>query len=506
MLAVFCTNGFFCADGYQILLAVPVASKSLHNLFTAIGENLCNAKHSVTLLSTFPSSSSHPLMTHVNVLGSKSVPEDNIFDLQELTAAFEIFTRNVLYIGEIMWTNPEVIKIWKNRNSYDAVLIPSYLNDITLPFVTNYTGLFMLVSTPGVEYFAMSAEGNWLPISVVPAITLPYDENMTFFERCASALTLLFVRVFVANSFFSAEEGLIRKFFPDFEDVESYYDRVVLTLINGHPALDAPLPLLPSQVEIGTINARPAQPLPKDLEQFVNDSGPAGIIYFSIGSIAKSTDIPEAAKAEFLKAFSRLPQRVVWKYEGTDLALPPNVITRSWLPQQDLLGHPKTRVFISHCGNLGTQEAKYHGVPVLAVPVAFDQPRNAARMVRKELALSLDWDTLTADSIVEAVNTLVNDTRYSDRMKGLSRILKDQKESPGERAVWWIEYIIRHKGAPHLRYPGKRLHFLQYVSADVVLFLAALVYIFWRLVKLALRSIWRRLTATKSTKKKKKLQ
>lgn len=75
------------------------------------------------------------------------------------------------------------------------------------------------------------------------------------------------------------------------------------------------------------------------------------------------------------------------------------------------LGNPKTRLFISHCGNLGTQEAKYHGVPVLAVPVAFDQPRNAARMVRKGLALSLDWDTLTADSIVEAVDALVNDTR-----------------------------------------------------------------------------------------------
>lgn len=219
LLFAVCTTGLLYADGYRILLAVPLASKSLHNLFTSIGESLCDAQHSVTLLSTFPSSTSHQRLTHINVIGSKSVHEDNIFDLKALTAAFDAFTRNAMYIGETMWSNPVVMELWKNRNSFDAVLIPSYLNEITLPFVMNYTGLFMLVSTPGVEYFAMSAEGNWLPPSVVPAITLPYDENMTFFERCVNVLTILFMRVYVEMIFFGAEEKLIRKFFPDFEGV-----------------------------------------------------------------------------------------------------------------------------------------------------------------------------------------------------------------------------------------------------------------------------------------------
>jgi len=60
---------------------------------------------------------------------------------------------------------------------------------------------------------------------------------------------------------------------------------------------------------------------------------------------------------------------------------------------------------------MGAQEAKYHGVPVLAVPIAFDQHRNAARMVRQKVAISLSWDTVTADQIVDALNILVNDTR-----------------------------------------------------------------------------------------------
>ncbi|KAA0190902.1 hypothetical protein HAZT_HAZT005293 [Hyalella azteca] len=293
-------------------------------------------------------------------------------------------------------------------------------------------------------------------------------------------------------------------------------------MINGHPALDSPVPLLPSQVEIGTINAKPAKPLPNDLEEFMASSGAHGVIYFSIGSIAESADIPIRAKVlqyftsqlEFVEAFRRLPQKVVWKYEGSDLELPPNVLTRAWLPQQDILGtwgggacdvcHPKTRLFISHCGNLGTQEAKYHGVPVLAVPVAFDQPRNAARMVRKKLALSLEWQTLTAQAIVDAVNELVNDTTYGARLRTISAVLQDQKESPGARAVWWIEYVIRHHGAPHLLYPGKRLHFLQYVSADVLLFIAVCCYVVYRILRSAVVvavGAWR--GRLKETKKKK---
>lgn len=39
-----------------------------------------------------------------------------------------------------------------------------------------------------------------------------------------------------------------------------------------------------------------------------------------------------------VEAFRRLPQRVVWKYEGDDLQLPPNVLPMDWVPQQDLLG------------------------------------------------------------------------------------------------------------------------------------------------------------------------
>jgi len=43
------------------------------------------------------------------------------------------------------------------------------------------------------------------------------------------------------------------------------------------------------------------------------------------------------------------------------------------LAGQDVLGHPNTRVFVSHCGVHSVYEAAFHGVPVVAVPFQFEQ-------------------------------------------------------------------------------------------------------------------------------------
>ena len=77
---------------------------------------------------------------------------------------------------------------------------------------------------------------------------------------------------------------------------------------------------------------------PQDLEAWITGAGSAGVIYFSLGSVARGETMPPQYRQAFVEAFSRLPQRVLWKYEGELEGLSDNVKTSSWLPQQDVLG------------------------------------------------------------------------------------------------------------------------------------------------------------------------
>lgn len=39
-----------------------------------------------------------------------------------------------------------------------------------------------------------------------------------------------------------------------------------------------------------------------------------------------------------------------------------------------------------------------------------------------------------------------------------------------ERAIWWTEYVIRHKGANHLKSPWASIPWYQYLLLDVIAF------------------------------------
>ncbi len=54
--------------------------------------------------------------------------------------------------------------------------------------------------------------------------------------------------------------------------------------------------------------------------------------------------MPEEKRKLFLNVFSKLKQKVLWKWETEMMPdLPKNVKLSKWLPQQDVLGHPKIR-------------------------------------------------------------------------------------------------------------------------------------------------------------------
>lgn len=94
-------------------------------------------------------------------------------------------------------------------------------------------------------------------------------------------------------------------------------------------------------------------------------------------------------------------------------ALPANIETHTWVPQTSVL--EQADVFVTHAGAGGSQEALSRGVPMVAVPQAVDQFRNAGTLRSLGVARQLPKDRVTAEALREAVLTLADDPRVAAR-------------------------------------------------------------------------------------------
>ncbi|XP_045690494.1 UDP-glucuronosyltransferase 2B31-like isoform X3 [Phyllostomus hastatus] len=272
------------------------------------------------------------------------------------------------------------------------------------------------------------------------------------------------------------------------EDWDQFYSKVLgrpttlselmgkaeMWLIRTYWDFEFPRPLLPHFEFVGGLHCKPAKPLPKEMEQFVQSSGEDGIVVFSLGSMV--TNLTEENANTIASALAQIPQKVIWRYEGKKPdTLGPNTRLYKWIPQNDLLGHPKTKAFITHGGTNGIYEAIYHGIPMVGLPLFADQPDNIAHMKAKGAAVRLDFNTMSSADLLNALKTVINDPSYKENAMKLSRIHHDQPVKPLDRAVFWIEFVMRHKGAKHLRPASYDLNWFQYHSLDVIGFLLACV-------------------------------
>ena len=64
---------------------------------------------------------------------------------------------------------------------------------------------------------------------------------------------------------------------------------------------------------------------------------------------------------------------------------------------------------------------------------------------------------------------------YKENVMYLSTIHHDQPMKPLDRAVFWVEFVMRHKGAKHLKPLAFNLTWYQYYSLDVIGFLLTCV-------------------------------
>uniref|UniRef100_W5LUX4 UDP-glucuronosyltransferase n=1 Tax=Astyanax mexicanus TaxID=7994 RepID=W5LUX4_ASTMX len=344
-----------------------------------------------------------------------------------------------------------------------GVVLGKYLG---LPMVFNVRWI-----TNGDGHFSIAPS----PLSYIPTIGSQVTDKMTFKNRLKNLLHYGIGQYIDHITTRPLYQDVISKFIDPDSNIYSLIQGADLWLMRVDFVFEFPRPTMPNVVYMGGFQCKPSKPLPADLERFVQSSGEHGIVVMSLGTLLGSLG-PEISEI-VASAFARLPQKVVWRNLGPKPStLGKNTLIVDWLPQNDLLGHPKTKAFITHGGTNGIYEAIYHGVPVLGIPLIFDQFDNMIRLEARGVAKVLEVTSLDVDSLTQALTDILDEKKpYREKMRKMSQLHHDTPLKPMDTAIFWLEYIIRHKGAAHLRTKSYKLSWYEYHNVDVLALLLGVV-------------------------------
>ncbi|XP_032713429.1 UDP-glucuronosyltransferase 1-6-like isoform X3 [Lontra canadensis] len=403
---------------------------------------------------------------------------NNHFAERWLLNAAQMEYRNSMIVIDMYFTNCQ--SLLENSATLSVLRESKFdalFTDPALPcgvILAEYLGLpsvYLFRGFPCSLEHTMSRSPN--PVSHIPRCYTQFSDQMTFPQRVANYLAN-YLETYLFHCLYSKYEDLASNILKRDVHLPTLYQKGSIWLLRYDFVFEYPRPVMPNMVFVGGTNCKKGKPLSQEFEAYVNASGEHGIVVFSLGSMV--SEIPEKKAMELADALGKIPQTVLWRYTGTP---PPNLakntILVKWLPQNDLLGHPKTRAFITHSGSHGIYEGICNGVPMVMLPLFGDQMDNAKRMETRRAGVTLNVLEMTSEDLANALKTVISDKSYKENIMRLSRLHKDRPIEPLDLAVFWVEFVMRHKGAPHLRPAAHDLTWYQYHSLDVIGFLLAIV-------------------------------
>lgn len=149
-----------------------------------------------------------------------------------------------------------------------------------------------------------------------------------------------------------------------------------IILINHDLAIDMAEQFPANVIGVGGLQIEPAKDLNSDYEAIMTHSK-AGVVLFSLGTNMPMHLLDDDILTAIFKTFERFPEYTfLCKYildTPPARGMPANVVLRKWIPQNDVLASNRTKLFITHGGLLSTQEAVWHAVPMLGIPLFVDQ-------------------------------------------------------------------------------------------------------------------------------------
>jgi MGT family glycosyltransferase len=150
----------------------------------------------------------------------------------------------------------------------------------------------------------------------------------------------------------------------------------------------------------------------------------APLIYASLGTLVNGI---EHVYRAILEAVGRFPQTQVVLSVGKNIdpddlrPIPSNVIIVNTAPQIELL--KRAALCITHAGLNTALEALAQGVPIVAIPIGFDQPGVAARIAYHGVGEFVEIGDLTAERLSQLIRRVRQNPSYRDKARYFQKVI-----------------------------------------------------------------------------------
>ena len=374
----------------------------------------------------------------------------------------------------IYWDTPEIHTMIKTGRKFEVVM-SSYQQHCLLAEIFNSS--FITFSPAGPVPWLLSATGNDINLSVQPLLTSSFIEPMTFKQRLMNHLESAvrhLTSTYPAEKIYDLRAS--RMGFHDLSLQEILSKRFSVFLSNHHPVTHGAWPYMPNIIEVGGLTLKDPAALPSHFQTFLDSAGP--VVLVSFGSTLQPSQMGQDKLDILYEVFRSLPEySFIWKWDGQSQDVPANVLVSPWLPQQDLLAHPNIKTFITHGGLGGITEAIYHKVTLVGIPFGNDQISNLERASRHGYCQLMLWEKLSVEALREAIRESVESLTMQAAVERVHSVYTDREMKPVERAVWWMEYVCRHRGADILQPGLTEVAWYQYHHLDILLFVTLMVVV-----------------------------
>ena len=445
---------FLQTQGHNVLLASPPQLKErLENhgvkllLYHCLGDFPEGDQLREAFLNDFFNTTSYILQSMVH--NSKGINPT-----QTVKQIARKIVKDVNLLKSIQDFGPDLIMLDSGPSAVMLTLIPYKLNIS-----------FVMI---GSEEFPQATRAPILP-TVFPYKNYFYTDHMSFLERIINTLKHLSTYWNYPYSNLS----LIYDYVPEkpYISPTDLQAKAQLWIVRQPSVFSYNSPTMPNMRRVAHLQTLVPKQLQPEFQTFV-ESANDGVIIVSFGTVMRT--LPLQIQVKLLAAFEQTKYKVIMQSAQPPSNYSDKFMFRKWLPQFDLLSHPKTKLFITHCGSNGLQESLSASVPIIGFPIFADQPHNANKVVRKGYGLMLDLRSFSVHELFSAIQEVTTNPLYQANVEKASAILKSERVPPIKEAAFWINHVLTF-GGDHLRSYAQDIPLWKYLGLDVI----ALVIVFW---------------------------